>query len=204
MCCVCGGIFHDENLPLLWAQHQPGRRPSPMQRPLYGVPGGGGFAHVAPLPQGKEARPLQLRMWAGRGHHGEGPCQSVLPAGMEGKVKTYPMLLCLPGGIQARVRIIHVVETNDKGEQMLTQLVSAPPAYELRDGTTVDADVTIPDDLAGRWRWQGSFLSDGGVAIFTGTYGLAETFAIARRHDADQRVITTAETRPQQLMMDLV
>lgn len=119
-------------------------------------------------------------------------------------MKTYPLVLCMPGGIQARVRIIHVVETNDKGEQTLAQLVSSPPIYELRDGTTVDADATIPDDLAARWHWQGSFLSDGGIAIFTGTYGLAETFDIARRHDADRRVITTAETRPQQLMMELV
>lgn len=71
----------------------------------------------------------------------------------------YPMVVYLPNGTQARVRIIHVVETNAKGEQVLTQLVSNPPVYERRDGTTVELDVAIPDDLldAG-WFWRGSSL----------------------------------------------
>lgn len=71
----------------------------------------------------------------------------------------YPQTVVLPDGTQARVRIVHVVETNDKGEATLTQLVLSPPQYELRDGTTVELDVTIPDDLlATGWFWRGSSL----------------------------------------------
>jgi hypothetical protein len=71
----------------------------------------------------------------------------------------YPQTIVLPGGVQARVRITHVVEVNDKGKEVVTQLVSDPPQYELRDGTPVDLDVQIPDDLAAAgWIWHGSLL----------------------------------------------
>lgn len=89
----------------------------------------------------------------------------------------YPLVVPLPDGLQARVRITHVVEVNDKGEDVLTQLVQVPPQYELRDGTTVDLDVMIPDDLAAAgWHWFGSVLrwpaSDPlrGIGICTSTY----------------------------------
>ncbi len=88
----------------------------------------------------------------------------------------YPQTVALPDGVQARVRIVHTVVTNDKGEQVLTQLVSSPPQYERRDGTTVALDVTIPDDLlAAGWAWHGSTLIDGPIvgghiAITTCTY----------------------------------
>lgn len=71
----------------------------------------------------------------------------------------YPLVVSLPGGSQARVRIVHVVEFDKNGEAVLTQLVSNPPVYELRDGTTVALDVAIPDDLAAAgWFWHGSAL----------------------------------------------
>ena len=79
-------------------------------------------------------------------------------------MSVYPMVIGLPGGAQARVRIIHEVVTNDKGEETLTQLVQSPPVYELRDGTTVELDVQIPDDLAAAgWHWHGSTLMRGQV-----------------------------------------
>lgn len=77
-------------------------------------------------------------------------------------MSAYPLTVALPDGAAARVRIVHHVVTNDKGEQTLTQLVSSPPIYELRDGTTVDLDVTIPPDLvAAGWAWHGSVLQLG-------------------------------------------
>jgi len=89
----------------------------------------------------------------------------------------YPLVISLPDGSTARVRITHVVEVNDKGEETLTQLVSTPPQYERRDGTTVALDVEIPDDLvAAGWHWHGTTLrwpADDplrGMAIMTDSY----------------------------------
>jgi hypothetical protein len=86
----------------------------------------------------------------------------------------YPVCLDLPGGVRARVRIVHVW---DEAEQTLSQLVSVPPVYELRDGTTVDVDVAIPDDLrAAGWYWNGSLLTwretpeSCGIAVATCTF----------------------------------
>lgn len=92
----------------------------------------------------------------------------------------YPLVVPLPDGTQARVRIIHVVETkkNEKGEQVqvLSQLVPSPPQYERRDGTTIEIDVAIPDDLAAAgWYWFGSVLrwpagDLRGIGILTSCY----------------------------------
>lgn len=101
------------------------------------------------------------------------------------KRDAYPLEVHLPDGTRARVRIVHIVEVNDRGDEVLTQLVQHPPQYERRDGTTVPIDVTIPDDLAAAgWYWSGSFLYQPwpevrteeqgrgpGVAIATCTYG---------------------------------
>lgn len=47
----------------------------------------------------------------------------------------------------------------------------------------VDVDVTIPDDLArAGWHWHGTFLSDGEVGIYSGTFGVPGVFEEARRH----------------------
>lgn len=74
----------------------------------------------------------------------------------------YPMVIDLPDRTQARVRITHIVVTSDRGDEELTQLVSVPPVYELLDGTVIDLDVTIPDDLAAAgWFWFGSLLAKG-------------------------------------------
>lgn len=76
---------------------------------------------------------------------------------------TAPLLLCLPGGIRAE----YVAG-------------SRPARYEI-EGEPCDLDVTIPEDLAG-WTWHGSFLSDGHVGIFTGTFGVSGAIAQARKH----------------------
>jgi hypothetical protein len=108
----------------------------------------------------------------------------------------YPLAIDLPDGTTARVRIVHVVEVNDKGEELLTQLVSTPPQYERCDGTTVELDVTIPDDLAAHWFWFGSCLVEdsGLVLICTATYPppgypsiRGTCFDVARQIEAGQR-----------------
>jgi hypothetical protein len=83
---------------------------------------------------------------------------------------SYPLLLCLP-----------------TGDAHYVGLINGQPRYE-RDGTLIGVDVTIPADLAGRWCWHGSFLrlvtapGEPGWSISTGTFGVEEAFAIARRH----------------------
>lgn len=71
-----------------------------------------------------------------------------------------PLVLLLPGGKE------HALVSG-----------SRPARYV---GTT--ADVTIPDDLAPLWHWHGTFLSDGQIGIFTGTYGVEGAFEQARIH----------------------
>lgn len=87
----------------------------------------------------------------------------------------YPLMINLPDGRRAEY------------------VAGSRPARYTIDGELSDIDATIPDDLlATGWYWSGSFLfqpwperPDGpGVAISTGTYGLAETFEMARRMNA--------------------
>lgn len=114
----------------------------------------------------------------------------------------YPLVIPLPDGTEARVRITHIVEVNDKGEETLTQLVQSPPQYERRDGTTVDLDVQIPDDLAAAgWYWHGSTLAlDGGLLrIGTETYPppgwpapQGTCFDIARRYEVKHSELEAA------------
>lgn len=98
----------------------------------------------------------------------------------------YPLVINLPDGRRA-------------------ELVpgSRPPAYSLPDQADAGIDPTIPDDLvATGWYWSGSFLyqpwperSDGpGHAISTGTYGLAETFEMARRSNAKRAELLVLRT----------
>ncbi len=50
----------------------------------------------------------------------------------------------------------------DEPEAELGTHLMLPPQYEQRDGTTVDLDVQIPDDLAAAgWHWFGSVLQLG-------------------------------------------
>ena len=73
-----------------------------------------------------------------------------------------------------------------------------PLVVVLPDGQEAgeECDTTIPEDLAGVWHWHGSFLSDGHVGIFTGTFGVAGAFEQARIH---MRLRANAE--PQQLTL---
>lgn len=82
---------------------------------------------------------------------------------------SYPLLLCLP-----------------TGDAHYAGIIDGQPRYEL-DGVLLDVDVTIPLDIAGRWFWHGTFLrlvtapDEPGWSISTGTFGVEEAFAIARR-----------------------
>ena len=77
----------------------------------------------------------------------------------------YPMVISLPNGVEACVRIVQAMQINEKGGEVLTQIVQTPPQYELFDGTAIDLDVTIPDDLvAAGWFWFGSLLAKGDPA----------------------------------------
>lgn len=58
---------------------------------------------------------------------------------------------------------------------------SRPPRYTI-DGQACAIDVTIPDDLAAVWFWHGTWLCDGEIRIYTGTFGVAGTFEQARIH----------------------
>lgn len=69
------------------------------------------------------------------------------------------------------------------------------------DGGFDGVDVTIPDDLKGTWFWFGSFLSDGQVGIFTGTFGISGAFAQARIHMGLRQTLTIECGKPQQLSM---
>lgn len=73
----------------------------------------------------------------------------------------HPARLYLPNGIEAELI---------PGSQ--------PPRYAGWGGS-----VEIPDDLArAGWHWHGTFLSDGEVGIYTGTYGVPGVFEQARIH----------------------
>jgi|SRR6187549_777482 len=65
-------------------------------------------------------------------------------------------------------------------------LAAGQPRY-VRDGMTLDLDVTIPPELAvAGWIWQGSFLRKPGVvgiAICTKTFGVPGVFDRAREHE---------------------
>jgi len=116
-------------------------------------------------------------------------------------VSAYPLIIALPGGVQARVRIVHVV-----GEDgALTQLVSDPPQYERRDGTTVELNVTIPPDLAPHWFWFGSALvsDDGLLLVSTATYpppgiesARGSCFDVARQLEAGMQRRALSVARP--------
>lgn len=121
-------------------------------------------------------------------------------------MSAYPIVVCLPGGVQARVRITHVVEVDKNGDPVLAQLVQSPPQYELRDGTTVDLDVEIPNDLAAHWFWFGSALTsdDGLLLVSTATYpppGIASArgscFDVARQLAAGMQRRQAGITRRQ-------
>lgn len=96
---------------------------------------------------------------------------------------SHPLLICLPGGTHA-------------------DLIpgSRPPRYTV-DGATVDLDVTIPADLADTWHWHGSFLSDGQIGIFTGTYGVEGAFEEARIHMGLRRTLVIEFGGPYQMDM---
>jgi hypothetical protein len=72
------------------------------------------------------------------------------------------------------------------------------PARYTIDGAACDIDVTLPDDLAAVWHWNGSWLCDGEVRIYTGTFGVDGAIAQARRHMA-----LRAGYAPQPVQMEL-
>jgi hypothetical protein len=87
----------------------------------------------------------------------------------------FPLVLALPDG---GARYSHL-----DGER---------PVY-VRDGVILDVDVRIPADIVDRWFWSGSFLKlntapgECGYSIDPRTFGLTETFAIARRQVEHER-----------------
>lgn len=86
-----------------------------------------------------------------------------------------PLLLCLPGGVEAEY---------------------VDGCYQGWEGS-----VEIPADLKETWFWFGSFLSDGDVGIFTGTFGIPGVFEQARIHMELRRTLVVEFGGPRQLSM---
>lgn len=76
----------------------------------------------------------------------------------------YPLQLCLPDGRRADL------------------VPGSRPARYTIEGEPCDIDVTIPPDLAAVWFWVGSWLCDGEIRIYTGTFGVVGVFEQARIH----------------------
>lgn len=74
---------------------------------------------------------------------------------------------------------------------------SRPARYAI-DDQPCDIDVTIPEDLAAVWFWHGSWLCDGAIRIYTGTFGVAGALEQARIH-----MRLRAEYEPQPVQMEL-
>lgn len=90
-------------------------------------------------------------------------------------MRGHPLILCLPGGKSAAL-----IAGSD------------PARYDGWEGS-----VEIPADLSA-WHWHGSFLSDGEVAIFTGTHPPPDCFEQARIHE---RLRAAWEPHPVQLVL---
>jgi hypothetical protein len=93
----------------------------------------------------------------------------------------YPLAIDLPGGRRAE----YVSGTR--------------PARYTIDGAPCDLDVTLPADVAAAgWFWSGTWLCDGDIRIYTGTFGVAGVIAQARIHMALQ-----ADYAPQPVQLGL-